>query len=283
MAKFIISTDSPADLTKEMYEKLNVKVIAMGVTSVKEKGDSFPDTEVTPEMIYTAIEEKNLAPKTSAGLESDYRELFEAATKDGGTIIHFNISDKLSASHGNAKRAAEGLEGVYIVDSKTLTMGIGVQVMKAAELRDQGMSVSEAYEILLEYRDKVDVSFIINDLKYLHRGGRVSGLKLLGANLLKIRPSLQMDSEGRLVPGKKYKGLFKKCVQEFVKDKLDQHINSDKALALVGNSKMDDNELPSIIMSDLETYGFKTLNLTVGVAVTIHCGRNTIGMVFIRE
>jgi len=134
-----------------------------------------------------------------------------------------------------------------------------------------------------EMREKLDVSFIINDLHFLYKGGRVSGLKLLGANLLKIRPSLYMDSEGRLVPGKKYKGMFRKCVSEFIADKLAANQNSDKEFSFIGNSVMDDETIPATLVSELRRAGFSVTQLPVGATITIHCGKNTIGMVFVRE
>jgi len=280
MSKIILSCDTPADLSPELYEKLGIKTISMGVSNIFEKGDIHKDTNITINDLYKAFD-SGLVPKTSAGLETDYYQLFESA--DGTPVIHFSISDKLSASHQNAKRAAAGFENIFIVDSKTLSVGIGALVMRAHELIEAGESAEVIYEKMIEMREKLDVSFIINDLNYLYKGGRVSGLKLLGANLLKIRPSLYMDSEGRLVPGKKYKGQFKKCVQEFIADKLLANQNSDKTLSFVAHSTMDDETIPIMAVSELSNYGFAVTHLPVGATITIHCGKNTFGMVFVRD
>jgi len=281
--KINISTDSTADLPLEMYKNLGVTTIHMGISNVHEKGDFFSDKEVTPEMIYKAIEELGLTPKTSAGLESDYREQFEKATKDGDFAIHFSIGNLLSASHANAKRAAQGLERVFIIDSKTLSAGTGFLIIKACELRDQGLSAEEIYNTINDMVSRLDVSFIINDLKYLHRGGRVTGLKLLGANLLKIRPSLQIDQEGRLVPGKKYKGQFKNAVMEYVTDKIKAHKNSDKSMMIIATSSINDETIKQMAIDEFEKQGFNVQYMVAGTTITIHSGRNTIGMAILKN
>jgi len=277
MSKIIISVDSTADLTLEMLTKYDIRKINTGVVIGSE---AMTDADLTPEDIYKAVEIDGLVPKTNACLETDYRELFEDATKDGGSIIHFNISDRLSASHTNAKRAAEGLNGVYVVDSKMLTFGIGILAIKACEMRDKGMSAKEIYdEIIGSTIKNVDVSFIINDLKYLYKGGRASGLKLLGANILKIRPSLEMDGSGMLVPARKFKGDFAHAVREFTKHKLEQNPNVNKDFVILAHSDIDP-KIPAQVIEDLKAAGFKEIwHHNVGVSVTIHCGRNTIGMV----
>jgi len=263
-----------------MLETYNIRIIATGVII----GDKvMTDTELTPEDIYKSVEINNIIPKTNACLETDYRELFEEATKDGGSIIHFTISEKLSASHANAKRAAEGLQNVHIINSKMLTVGIGVLAMRASEMRAKGMATEQIVEETIKLIDKLVLGFVINDLKYLYKGGRASGLKLLAANALKIRPSLDMDTEGRLVPTKKFKGEFAKAVKEWTAHKLAQYPNANKDLAIMAHSDIDP-KISAQLKKDLKDAGFKEIiHLDVGVTITIHCGRNTIGFVMFND
>jgi len=277
MSKITISVDNTSDLGEELYKKHNLEVVYFGVVI----GDElFRDTEVKPEDIYKAVEKDGILPKTNAALELDYRELFENATKNGGSIIHFNMSGNMSASHGNAIRAAEGLERVHVIDTKSACAGTGILAIKASELVKEGKSVDEIVEIIKPMVSKLNVGLIIKDLNYLYRGGRASGLKLLGANFLKIRPSLTVNKEGKIIPDKKYKGEFKTAVAEWTKYKISQTENANKSLAFVCHSDIDDEIVHEVIAS-LKEAGFKNIErIAVGTALTIHLGRNAIGAIF---
>ena len=280
MSKITLSVDSTADLGDELYKKYDLRVINLGVVI----GETvYVDSEITAQDIYKAMEVDNLVPRTNAALEVDYRELFEEATKDGGSIIHFNLSSQLSASHANAKRAAQGLPRVYIVDTKTMSVGTGFAAIKARELVNAGRSADEIVLAITEILSKMDTSLIINDLKYLHKGGRVTGIKLLGANLLKIRPSLQVEPSGKLVPGKKFKGKFSQAVKEWVQYKIESNPNANKEMLVMAHSDME-AEVVQSVYDEFKAAGFKeVLCVPLGTTVTTHCGRNTIGAVIIND
>ena len=280
MNKITLTMDSTNDLGEEILAKLGITNAQIARTGIVFGSDiKFDGIDAFPEDIYKAVEVDGIAPKTNAPTTLDYREMFEKFTADGGSVIHFNISQKLSVSHENAKKAAEDFRDVYVIDSKMLSAGIGYQVLLAHKMIGEGKTAGEIYDACLQNRDKISTSFIIKDLKYLHRGGRASGLKLLGANLLKIRPSLLMDEQGRLVPGKKFKGEFGNAVMEFVAYKLEQFKDAHRDMILV-HSSVDDPSILAKVKKELETAGFNVTQLTAGTAITVHCGRNTIGLVF---
>ena len=281
MAKITISVDNTCDLGEELYKKHGLEVIYFGVVIGNEL---YRDTEVKPADIYKAVEKDGLLPKTNAALEIDYRDLFERATKDGGSIIHFSMSDKLSASHGNAVRASLGLERVHVVDTKSLSAGIGLLAIKASEMVKQGKSVDEILSIIKKMIAHTNAGLIIKDLNYLYRGGRASGLKLLGANLLKIRPSLQINKEGRIVPDKKFKGDFEQAVNEWTKFKIEQAKHANKDLGLVVHSDIDETIAQNVMTQLKEAAGFKeVLRFTTGPTLTTHVGRNMIAIIFLEE
>jgi len=280
MSKITISVDNTSDLGENLYKKYNLEVIYFGVVI---GDDQYIDTEVTPDDIYKSVEKDGVLPKTNAALEIDYREMFENATKNGGSIIHFNMSDKMSTSHQNALRAANGLNNVYVVDTKSACAGTGILAIKASELREQGKSVNEILETIKPMIDKLYVGLIIKDLQYLYRGGRASGLKLLGASFLKIRPSLTVNKEGRIVPDKKYKGTFEGAVKQWTKDKLENAGNVDKGLVFVCHSDID-NTIVEDVIDTLNQAGFRDVQrIVVGTALTIHLGRNAIGLIFLEN
>jgi len=273
-SKITVSVDSTGDVSAEDIEKYGFKVIPNGIVI---GGEFKSDANVTAADIYKAVEDDHDKPKTNAALEVDYRKVFEDATKDGGSVIQFTISGKLSASNANAQRAAQGLERVHVVDSKSAAFGVGVLAVKAKELVDQGLSFEEVVKRAEELRDNLEVSFIIHDLKYLHRGGRVSGMKLLGANLMKIRPTIDFDKDGRMVPGKKFKGSWPAAVREHTKYRLEKNPNYCREHVCINYTDID-SSIPEQMDADLRAAGFKKItHHHVGPTIAIHTGRNTIG------
>jgi DegV family protein with EDD domain len=273
-----VSVDSTADLTKELYEKYKIQVLPLGVV-IGEKAFKDNGVDVTPKDIYEAVEKKNIIPKSQAASEMDYTELFEK-NKASDFHIHFSISDKLSASQGCARRAAKDFKNVHIVDSKVLSSGTGILAIKAREMEEAGKSAEEIIKRSNELADKQNTSFILDNLKYLHKGGRVSGLKLLGANLLRINPQMKCDSTGALVQGKKFMGNFARNTIQYINYVVENAPNADKDLTMLTYTDID----PAIVKAceeELKKLGFKRVfKTTAGSVITCHCGRNTIGILF---
>lgn len=273
-----ISTDSTADLSKELYEQYNIQVVPLSVV-VGDKAYKDNGVDITPNDVYDAVEKLNIMPKSQAASELDFSELFEK-NKSSDFHIHFSISEKLSAAAGCAVRAAKQFKNVTVIDTKVLSSGTGLLAIKAREMEKAGVSGEEVIKKSLELANKSNTSFILESLRYLYKGGRVSGLKLLGANLLKIHPQLACDAAGYLVQGKRFKGNFAKNVSEYIKHVVDNAPNADKDLIMLTYTDID----PAIIKQceeDLLRLGFKRIFKTVaGSVITCHCGRNTIGILF---
>lgn len=272
-----ISTDSTADLTNELYEKYSIQVVPLYVV-IDDKACK-DGVDVTPNDVYNAVEKQNIMPKSQAASELDFADLFEK-NKDSDFHIHFSISDKVSASYRSAVRAAKNFKNVTVIDAKVLSSGTGLLAIKAREMEEAGMTGEEIIKKSVELADKQNTSFILENLKYLHKGGRVSGLKLLGANLLKIHPQLVCDAAGCLVQGKKFKGNFAKNASEYIKYVVGNAPNADKELTMLTYTDID----PAIVKQceeDLLELGFKRVFKSVaGSVITCHCGRNTIGILF---
>ena len=276
--RITISTDSTADLTPELYERYKIQVLPLGVV-IKDK--LYTDgVDVKPKDVYEAVEKQNIMPKSSAAPDADFAELF-AKNADSECHIHFSISTKLSACYNNAIRAASDFPNVHIIDSKVLSSGTGLLAIIAREMDEAGAQPKEIVEKMKEYADKQHTSFVIDSLKYLYKGGRVSGLKLLGANILSIHPQLVMDSDGNLIQGKKFKGNFPKVVKEYTKSIIDGAKDANKDLVMITRTTID----PAIekqMEEDLKAAGFKRIFHTVaGSVITCHCGRNTIGILYV--
>lgn len=276
-----ITADSSCDLG-EFAEKRNIGVLPM--TVILDATIYHDGVDVTPQDIFAFVDEKNILPKTSAMSVEEYKTFFEEQLAFGDEILHFNISSKSSVSHNNAKAAAEAFGGkVRVVDSKALSTGQGLLALKAADLRDQGKSIDEIEEIVLSLRDKVNTSFIPDSLDYLHKGGRVSGMVKTVASVFKIHPLIRMN-DGQLVPGEKYRGKMEIIIKKYIEDLRNMYPNYDKTRCFVTHSSAD-QELVDVAKAKVqELFEFDEILETVaGAVVTSHCGRNTLGVLFIYQ
>ncbi|MBP5466186.1 MAG: DegV family protein, partial [Clostridia bacterium] len=212
--KIAISVESTHDLTQELLDKYDIKVIPYQINL----GDlSFKDGKYSTEEMFALVDKYNQLPKTTALNEFEYTEFFESLKKDYDAVVHICLSSGITSSCGNAFRAAENLKDVYAVDSFALSTGIGLQAIYARELADGGASAAEIAEKLNARRDKVQTSFVLERLDYMHKGGRCSSIALLGANLLKIRPRIVLKN-GKMVSDKKYRGNMQSVVAKYADD-----------------------------------------------------------------
>ncbi len=276
-----ITTDGTCDLG-ELAEKNDIGVLAFQVNL-----DATPyrdGVDITPQDIFKFVAETKQLPKTSAPSIGDYEEFFQKQLAYGDEILHFNISAKSSGSHNMAKQAAESFNGkVRVIDSMALSTGQGLLVLKAAELRDAGKSIDEIEQIVCALRSKVNTSFIPDRLDYLHKGGRVSGFVNFAASVLKIHPLITMQN-GQLVPGKKYKGKMTVCFKQYLADLKEMYPSYDTARCFITHSSADEELVQ--LAKDLvkENFAFEEVIETVaGSIITSHCGRNTIGVLFVTK
>ena len=158
--------------------------------------------DITPDDIYAHHDRTGELPKTTATNVGDCLDFFSQFTSQGKTVIHFTISSEMSSTYNNACMAAEELGNVYIIDTKNLSTGGGLLVITAAELLNQGLPVEEIVEKTRETVARVDASFVIDNLEYLYKGGRCSAVAMLGANLLKLKPCIQVKN-GKMDVAKK--------------------------------------------------------------------------------
>lgn len=276
-----ITCESSADLTQELYKKLKVGVIPFRITmGDKEYKDGV---EITPTGLFKHYDETKELPKTSALNQMDYEEFFEEQLKDCDGLIHFCISSQISSTYNNAINASKRFENVYIVDSMSLSSGIGLQVMYATTLRDKGVDIKEAFALINSRKDSVQISFVVDKLNFLHKGGRCSALSLLGANLLSIKPSIQVKS-GKMIVGKKYIGKMQKVLDKYILDTLEQFDNPDKSLCIITYSTATP-EMLAITHETLDKMGIfkKIIETPAGGTVSTHCGPNTLGIIFYND
>ena len=275
-----ITSDSTCDLGVNVQER-NIGILPL---TVNLGADSYRDgVDITPEEIFAFVAATKQLPKTAAPCIGDYEEFFAEQLALGyDEIIHFNISKKSSGSHNMALQAAESFGGrVRVIDSMALSSGQGLLVMRACDLRDAGKTAQEIEEDILEVRNRVNTSFVPDSLDYLHKGGRVSGMVKVAAAAFKIHPLIMMEN-GQLVPGKKYKGKMSVLIKQYVEDLKERYPSYDKTRCFVTHSFADKEVVDAAKAKVAELFEFdEVLETVAGSIVTSHCGKGTLGVLFI--
>lgn len=279
MKKIAISLDSASDLSKELIEKYDFKIIPFGVTM----GDRFfYDGEVDPEEIFEYADNNKTLPKTNAVNEEAFREHFETLLKDYDAIIHFDISSDMSSAYQNAVNAAKNFKNVYVIDSRTLSTGISLEAIYAKKLTETNDNPEEIVELVKKRIPNVQASFIIERLDYLYKGGRCSGLALLGANLLRIRPEIEVI-DGNMKNTDKFRGKMTDCVTKYCRATLEKYCHPDKSVIFITHS-VADPEMVEAAKAVVAEYGFENVyETTAGCTVSSHCGKNTLGILYIND
>lgn len=280
--KIKITSDSTCDLSGEQIENNGIGIFRLSVI-LGEK--SYKDGAISPQEIFDFVKNTGTLPKTAAGSQDEYVSFFAENVKGYDALIHFNISSQASSSHSAACKAAEEFEGkVFVIDSKALSTGQGLLVLKACDMVKEGLSVKEIVEIINSLRSKVNTSFVPDALDYLHKGGRCSLAALIGAKVLKLHPMICENADGQLIAKKKYMGGMSRCIRTYVEDLKAQYPYYDKTRCFITHSSAD-KELVNLAKQLVAlNFGFDEVCETVaGSIVTSHCGRNTLGVLFISE
>lgn len=281
MAKIIISSDSTTDLSAELKERYDVRIIPLGVTlGTKVYRDGV---DIDPDFIYAHHDKTGELPKTTAANVGECIDFFTDLTKDGDTVIHFTISSAMSSTYSNACMAANEFENVYVIDTKNLSTGGGLLVIAAAEMVKEDKPAKEIVEAINKMVECVDASFVIDNLEYLYKGGRCSALAMMGANLLKLKPCIEVKN-GSMGVAKKYRGAFSKVVDEYVDERLRNVDNIDTSRIFVTHAGCDPELMESVVKKVKDKGIFKEVLFTrAGCTVSAHCGANTMGVLFVRK
>ena len=276
-----IISDSTADLPKELIEKYDIEVLPLSVT-LGEK--SFKDgVEICAQDIFKFYEETKNLPKTSAVSVLEYTEAFTPWVEKGYDVVHFAISSTMSACFQNATIAAVEIGHVWTINSESLSSGIGLLVVLAAELAAKGESAEVIFKHIEEAKKRIDASFILNQLEFLHKGGRCGGVAALGANLLKLKPCIEVH-EGKMKVGKKYRGAYEKCALDYIHDRLDGNDNIESNIIFLTWTGVDAHLLKEIEKEVKKCHKFHTVIVNeAGSTITGHCGPGTFGIIYFRK
>ncbi len=278
--KILIASDSTCDLSPALVERYGVTIVPLAVTL----GDrQFTDgVDIDPDAIYKNYEETGMLPKTSAINMADFEAFFEEHTAGGTDVILFTISSDMSSTYNNARLAAENFEHAYVVDTRNLSTGGGLLVITAAEMAAAGHTAEEIVARCNELAPCVDASFIIDSLEFLYKGGRCSALEAFGANLLSLKPCIVVKG-GKMGVGKKYRGKFGAVLPKYIVDRLGDASDVIGEHIFVTHAGCDEDICAACVEQVKAIVPAAEVHLTrAGCTISSHCGRNTLGVLFIR-
>ncbi|MBR1482263.1 MAG: DegV family protein [Ruminococcus sp.] len=280
--KIKITTDSTADLSPELLKHYDISVVPLYVVM----GDKIlkDGIEATPEDIYTFVDETGKLPKTSAPNLNDFLSMFRNWRKQGFNVVHFNISSDFSSSHATARMAAEEVGGVEVVDTRNLSTGSGLLVLHACEMAQNGATAAQIAEECRALAGRVEASFVVDSIDYLRMGGRCSSVAALGANLLKLKPCIEVI-DGKMVSGKKFRGRIEKVIINYVTERLQNRDDIDKHRVFITHTRCSEEVVEQVRETILQLAPDfqEILETTAGCTVTSHCGPGTLGVLFIRN
>lgn len=279
--KIKITADSTCDLSKELIEKYNIRTIPLHIINAEDK-DFRDGIDISPKDIFEYVDTTGNICHTAALNIEEFESVFKEELAENDAVIHISISSDFSACYQNACIAAE-VGNVYVVDSRNLSTGGGLIVLAAAEMAQSGMEPAEIKAKLDEQTSKVEASFVIDTLKYLHKGGRCSALVALGANVLSLKPCIEVK-DGKMGVGKKYRGSFDKSIKSYVKDRLVGRDDIDYSRVFITNCLCSDETIASVraLVEELGQFE-EILETDAGCTVSNHCGPNCLGILFLRK
>ena len=279
--RYKITADSTCDLGRDLIERYDIGILPLYV-QLGEK--TYRDgIDIQPDDIYAHVAAGGGLATTAAVNLADYVRAFTELSDRYDFVIHVNISSDFSCSHQNAKLAAADLPNVYVVDSRNLSTGHGHIVLEAARMAAEGMGPEEIVQQLEALTARVDASFILEQLEYMKKSGRCSAVALLGANLLKLRPCIEVK-DSKMGVAKKYRGTFAKCLEAYIADRLAGRDDIELGRIFITHSGVPD-EIIALAKSCIAKYQtFDEVCVTcAGCTVSSHCGPGTIGILFIRK
>lgn len=277
-----ISSDSTCDLSPQYIQTHQIEILPL--CTVK-GGETFHDgVDITPEDIFAHVAAGGDLCSTAANNVDDYITTFRRMLATCDAVIHIDISSDFSSCYQNACIAAQEFENVYVIDSRNLSTGHGLVVCEAVELAEAGvLSPQEIAQHLTEFTQRVEASFVLDQLEYLRKGGRCSTLAALGANLLSLKPCIEVR-DGKMQVGKKYRGKYKNVIVSYVKDRLQNRDDIDYRRIFITHTTMDPEIVAAVHQAVTEAGPFEEIQeTTAGCTVSCHCGPSTLGILFVRK
>lgn len=279
-----IISDSTCDLSRDLLSKYNISILPLHILLGE---DEYKDgVDITPDDIYSWSDKNKTTPKTSAPALDDTISIFKPFIENGDDIIAFSVSADMSTSCNVMKLAASQLDAenhIFVIDSANLSTGIGLLVLKAATMAQDGKTAREIVENIEALKSSVRASFVVDTLTYLHRGGRCSSVAALAGGVLKLHPKIVVEN-GKMEATKKYRGKIDSVIVQYVKDLEENLKNAQPERVFITHSGCDENVIQTVkeYLSSLNIFE-EILVTRAGGVISSHCGPGTLGVLFISK
>lgn len=284
MKDVIITADSTCDLPSQFIEQNNIIILPLSVLL----GDKsyYDGIDVFPKDIYAYVEKTGILPKTSAVTPAQYYEVFEKAHEEGKAVVHIGLSSAISSSYQNACIAAGEFDDIYCIDSKSLCTAMGLLVLKACDFRAKGFDAKKIANRVNALVPKVSTTFVLDNLEYLHKGGRCSAVTKFSANILGIKPSIAVDpATGTLDVAKKYRGKMDVVYKQYINDCLRDINKIDTSRIVIANSGGISPDIISFAKGVIEgkaKFG-EIILADAKCTISSHCGPRTLAIFYIKK
>ncbi|MEC0229077.1 DegV family protein [Paenibacillus alba] len=282
MSQVRIFTDSTCDLSAELIQNYGIEIVPLYVIF---DDQSFKDGHnIKPDRLYHLVEQTGKLPKTAAPSPADFEKAFEPVIHSGDDIVYIGLSSDMSSTIQNARIAADRFPSgrVAVIDSRNLSTGIGLLVLKAVQAAQAGKNSKEVSEMIEQSTAKIEVEFIIDTLEYLHKGGRCSSVQHFFGSLLKIRPLVKVI-DGAMTMTDKVRGKRDKALGQLLDNALAQKDIMDNEFLFITHSLA--AEEAAFVKEQIEQHTkVKHVYVTeTGCVVSSHCGPRTVGIVFAKK
>lgn len=283
--KVMITADITCDLNYDLEHRYNVTTKPLHIVI---GGKSYEDwVDITPEELYEIFYKTKELPHTTAVSVGEYIDFFKPFVDEGYDVVHISLGSKLSVTHQSSVLASKEFpDRVYSVDSANLSSGSGLLVIKACEMRDAGCSAKEIYEKVTAMQLKSHASFVVERLDFLHAGGRCSAIAMLGANVLGLRPGIEVQNNngGAMVVGKKYRGKYGKVLLQYMEDTLNKYDDIDTDRVFITHAGANQEYVDAVYEALKGKNLFKEIFITrASCTISSHCGPNTLGVLFMTK
>jgi DegV family protein with EDD domain len=276
-----ILSDSTCDLSPELVKQFDITLVPLTIVKADEQ---FKDgVTITPAEIFAHVAAGGNLCSTSANSVGEYEDEFAKYAPHYDGVLHINLGSGFSSCYQNACIAAQDFDNVKVVDSRNLSTGQGLVVLEACKLAKECASLEELHEKVQAFTEKVEASFLVDKLVYLAKGGRCSAVAALGANLLNLKPCIDVK-DGKMGVSKKYRGKYHKCLADYVKERLADRDDIRRDVLFVTTTGVAEEEYAAVMAAVAEHGHFETVyETTAGCTVSCHCGPGTLGVLFVRK
>ena len=283
MKKFVITTESGCDVTKELIERYDIQIVPMYVTM---GNNTFEDGSFDVSKVFDFYDETGGLPKTAGTTPQGNIDAFSAvfAKYPDANIIHVGYSEVTSVSFNAANIAAKEFDNVYLVDSKNVSIGAMAIVKATAQFIEENSNTTpeEVVDFVKDIRERTRMVFLPKTLEYLKAGGRVSNLAFYGASLLNIHPTIVLEN-GYLLSGKRYRGSFDLSLKRMINDLFKTYDIIPDSILIAGAPSVD-ADYKEKILSILKEHGVNTVDwVNAGAVIASHSGPGALGIVGIEK